>query len=362
MKPVNFDYARPNGCRGVAVAARRGRAFRQGRRRQPVARAHAQHAPGPAGSSGRHHGHRGTSAGQRGCRRRRDRRLRHPRRYRGRSRAGCHRRRAAERRAGIAYRAVRNRGTIGGSLTHADPSADWISILAALGATVKLRGPNGVRTIPVEDYMLGALEADLRPRRAARLGEGASAQPLSPLGLSQGLPQDRRIRACDRRLRCRLPIAAFAARSSARPSSRPIVVADARAIIADGDPERFDGRAADALASSAGMNDPLDRQTHVVALRRAVERAARHEQGQPHGQRPRAQRRRRAAHASRRPFARDAQSHRHAYRLRARRLRRLHAARRRRAGTLVHHLRRRLRERRRSPPSKVSTRTRSRAS
>ena len=34
---------------------------------------------------------------------------------------------------GIAYRAVRNRGTIGGSLTHADPSADWISILAALG-------------------------------------------------------------------------------------------------------------------------------------------------------------------------------------------------------------------------------------
>ena len=36
---------------------------------------------------------------------------------------------------GIAYRAVRNRGTIGGSLTHADPSADWISILAALGAS-----------------------------------------------------------------------------------------------------------------------------------------------------------------------------------------------------------------------------------
>ena len=63
---------------------------------------------------------------------------------------------------GIAYRAVRNRGTIGGSLTHADPSADWISILAALGAVV-LRGPNGERTIPVEDYMLGALEADLQP-------------------------------------------------------------------------------------------------------------------------------------------------------------------------------------------------------
>ena len=70
-------------------------------------------------------------------------------------------------------------GTIGGSLTHADPSADWISILAALGASVTLRGPHGVRTIPVEDYMLGALEADLRPGellvsvKAPRLGRSA---------------------------------------------------------------------------------------------------------------------------------------------------------------------------------------------
>ena len=36
---------------------------------------------------------------------------------------------------GIAYRAVRNRGTIGGSLCHADPAADWVTVLTALGAT-----------------------------------------------------------------------------------------------------------------------------------------------------------------------------------------------------------------------------------
>src|ERR1700736_4084214 len=36
----------------------------------------------------------------------------------------------------IAYRAVRNRGTVGGSLSHADPSADWVSALSALGAKV----------------------------------------------------------------------------------------------------------------------------------------------------------------------------------------------------------------------------------
>src|SRR5260221_11411828 len=47
---------------------------------------------------------------------------------------------AMQRGAGaIAYRAVRNRGTIGGSLSHADPAADWVWALAALGATVMLR-------------------------------------------------------------------------------------------------------------------------------------------------------------------------------------------------------------------------------
>ena len=41
--------------------------------------------------------------------------------------------------AGIAYRAVRNRGTIGGSLVHADPAADWITTLAAIGADDALK-------------------------------------------------------------------------------------------------------------------------------------------------------------------------------------------------------------------------------
>src|SRR6185369_8593852 len=52
--------------------------------------------------------------------------------------------------AGIAYRAVRNRGTIGGSLAHADPSADWISALSALGATLKLRSAAGTRNVAMK--------------------------------------------------------------------------------------------------------------------------------------------------------------------------------------------------------------------
>ena len=42
---------------------------------------------------------------------------------------------------GIAYRAVRNRGTIGGSLAHADPAADWVSTVVALGATLAAKVP-----------------------------------------------------------------------------------------------------------------------------------------------------------------------------------------------------------------------------
>ena len=47
----------------------------------------------------------------------------------------------------VAYRAVRNRGTVGGSLAHADPAADWPVVFAALDATVRVVGPAGRREI-----------------------------------------------------------------------------------------------------------------------------------------------------------------------------------------------------------------------
>ena len=46
---------------------------------------------------------------------------------------------------GIAYRAVRNRGTIGGSLAHADPAADWLTTTIAMDASLRLVGPAGLR-------------------------------------------------------------------------------------------------------------------------------------------------------------------------------------------------------------------------
>lgn len=66
--------------------------------------------------------------------------------------------------SGIAYRAIRNRGTVGGSLAHADPAADWVVTLVALGARIVARSPRGERTIEADALMLGAyttvLESD----------------------------------------------------------------------------------------------------------------------------------------------------------------------------------------------------------
>jgi aerobic carbon-monoxide dehydrogenase medium subunit len=57
--------------------------------------------------------------------------------------------------AGIAYRAVRNQGTIGGSVALADPAADWPACLVALQAKARIAGPNGEHSVLVEELIEG---------------------------------------------------------------------------------------------------------------------------------------------------------------------------------------------------------------
>jgi carbon-monoxide dehydrogenase medium subunit len=52
----------------------------------------------------------------------------------------------------IAHSAIRNRGTIGGALAHADPAAEFPACALALGATLHAEGPDGTRTIPAQDF------------------------------------------------------------------------------------------------------------------------------------------------------------------------------------------------------------------
>lgn len=178
--------------------------------------------------------------------------------------------------SGIAYRAVRNRGTIGGSLTHADPSSDWHSILAAMGAKVVLRGPDGERSLAVEDYMIGALEADLRqgevlvrvnvPKlsKSARWGYYKTCRKTGEFAHAIGAFMTDPDRGISRAV-------------VGATESRPIVITEAGKIIGAGCAKRasddFKGDAVGALLESAGLVDPLEKQTHVAALRRAIEQA-----------------------------------------------------------------------------------------
>jgi carbon-monoxide dehydrogenase medium subunit len=58
---------------------------------------------------------------------------------------------------------VRNYGTMGGSVAHADPAADWPAVLLALGADVKAVGPKGARTIKIDDFFKDLFTTALHP-------------------------------------------------------------------------------------------------------------------------------------------------------------------------------------------------------
>ena len=82
--------------------------------------------------------------------------------------------------ANLAYRAVRTRGTIGGSLALSDPAADWLTVMAALDAQVVLRGPPGQRSVNAIGFTVGVYET-VRARdeivegvRIPKLSAGAS--------------------------------------------------------------------------------------------------------------------------------------------------------------------------------------------
>ena len=58
---------------------------------------------------------------------------------------------------------VRNRGTIGGSIAHADPAGDWPATIIALDAEIQVSGPNGERWVKCDEFFLGLLMSVLEP-------------------------------------------------------------------------------------------------------------------------------------------------------------------------------------------------------
>jgi carbon-monoxide dehydrogenase medium subunit len=74
---------------------------------------------------------------------------------------------------------IRHRGTIGGSVAHADPSADLPMTLLALGATIEITGPAGTRAVSVDDFFVGPFESALSPDEilsAIRVPRGSASK------------------------------------------------------------------------------------------------------------------------------------------------------------------------------------------
>ena len=177
----------------------------------------------------------------------------------------------------IAYRAVRNRGTIGGSLSHADPSADWVSALSALSATLTLRSASGKRDVAMKDFILGALESVLAPGEmiasvripamaaSARWGYAKACRKTGEFAHAIGA-----VLIDPDAGRARIVIGAVEA--------APIVIDEAAELFGGrigGDfAQEFDPRVADRLFSNAGITDAADRHIHVAVLRKAIAEAA----------------------------------------------------------------------------------------
>ena len=65
---------------------------------------------------------------------------------------------------GIGDIQVRNLGTVGGSVVHADPASDMPAVLLALGARLEVRSPAGSREVPVGEFLLGPFTTSLEPQ------------------------------------------------------------------------------------------------------------------------------------------------------------------------------------------------------
>ena len=177
----------------------------------------------------------------------------------------------------IAYRAVRNRGTLGGSLAHADPAADWVSILPLLDAQIITSARRENRTIAAAELVVSSFTTVLRPDELIRAIRIPKLSPRARWGVDKiaqkagefahaigGVLHD------PERDVFRAVIGAI--------ETAPIVIADATTLFAGSFgadlADRLDETVAIRLLDEKGVSDPYIRQLAPVALRRAARKAS----------------------------------------------------------------------------------------
>jgi carbon-monoxide dehydrogenase medium subunit len=165
--------------------------------------------------------------------------------------------------ANIAYRAVRNRGTLGGSLANGDPAGDWVSVMTLLDAQLLIVGPAGERSVATSGFyagpyttvlrtgeLLAAVDVPVCSERARWAYRKLCRKPGELADAIAGLWFD--------------PVLGVARAVLGAPDGMPRAVSGSAAVEALRDPQ-----AVAAQLDALNITDPVQRQWHQAMLRRA---------------------------------------------------------------------------------------------
>lgn len=166
---------------------------------------------------------------------------------------------------GIAYRAVRTRGTIGGSLAHADPAADWLTALMALDARIGIAGAAGDQSVPLREFVTGVFETALGEADILTGVEVPHLPPTAKCGFYKFCRKAGEFAEAMAAAVIDEPGGTFRVVAGATDGA-PLVFEDAGAFISDD----FDlDRAMSALRDQGFDGDDYELQLHAVAMKRA---------------------------------------------------------------------------------------------
>jgi len=178
--------------------------------------------------------------------------------------------------AGIGYRAIRNRGTLGGSLALSDPAADWPPCLMALDATLVIAGQSAERRLPVRDFHLGPYTTALEPgelilgAEIPRLPEGARWGCAKHARKSGAFADSIAVVVCPARDRARVVLGAS--------ESHPLHLAETSALLSRQPAAEESTLRATAAADIAKADPDADawrRRCHLATVLKAIRKARR---------------------------------------------------------------------------------------
>jgi carbon-monoxide dehydrogenase medium subunit len=166
---------------------------------------------------------------------------------------------------------VRHRGTIGGSVAHADPVGDFGTVLLALDADAVAVGPEGERTIPLRELFLGPFQTSLAPQEVLTELRVPAVEAGAYLKFTRRAQDWATVGVAAARVDGRVQVGLTAM------GLTPLRAAGVEAAVADGAaPAEAAGRAADGTAPPSDSSASAEYRTHLaqVLVRRALEQLA----------------------------------------------------------------------------------------